>query len=316
MGSGAVGGVLGGRLYEHGHEVVLIARGDHLEALTRQGLRLESPHGAVTLSIPTVASPSAISFDADDVVVLAVKGNDTSGAIAALADAAPYTLPVVCAQNGVDNERVALRSFSYAYGMTVMCPTTHLRPGVVQAHSAPVTGIMDLGRWPQGSDDLATALAAALSASTFESVARHDIARWKWGKLLMNVGNAAEAICGESARSGKLARRARQEAVICLEAAGIDYVDREEDAARRGDLLTVLPVAGEARRGSSSWQSLARGSGAIEADYLNGEIVLLGRLHGVPTPANVLLQQVANRLARERKPPGSISEDELMEQLS
>ena len=49
---------------------------------------------------------------------------------------------------------------------------------------------------------------------------------------------------------------------------------------RRGDLLRLGPVGGRERGGGSSWQSLARGSGTIEADYLNGEIVLLGRLHG------------------------------------
>jgi len=52
---------------------------------------------------------------------------------------------------------------------------------------------------------------------------------------------------------------------------------------------------------------LARGTGSIEADYLNGEIVLLGRLHGVDTPANAALQRVANGMARERLPAGSLS---------
>jgi 2-dehydropantoate 2-reductase len=69
-----------------------------------------------------------------------------------------------------------------------------------------------------------------------------------------------------------------------------------------------MQVAGQGtHRGSSSWQSLARGTGAIEADWLNGEIVLLGRLHGVPTPVNEVLRRVANRMARNRLPPGSWS---------
>jgi 2-dehydropantoate 2-reductase len=74
-------------------------------------------------------------------------------------------------------------------------------------------------------------------------------------------------------------------------------------------------VGGRERGGGSSWQSLARSSGAIEADYLNGEIVLLGRLHGVPTPVNALLQRMANRFATERRAPGSMSEQELMDLL-
>jgi 2-dehydropantoate 2-reductase len=315
IGPGAIGGTIAGRLFEHHHDAVLVARGEHYDALATRGLRLESPKGATTLQIPTVASVDAVAFEDDDVAVIAVKGQDTVDVIRSLAANAPVDLPVVCAQNGVENERVALRRFSRVYAISIMCPTTHLEPGVVQAHSAPVTGILDIGRWPSGTDALGRAVSEALEASTFESRVREDIARWKWGKLLRNLGNAVEAVCGPAARSGEISRRVRAEAVACFEEGGIAYVGSEEDAARRGDLLNVLPVAGEPRKGSSSWQSLARAAGTIETDYLNGEIVLLGRLHGVPTPTNALVQQVANELARRRGAPGSITETELLRRL-
>jgi 2-dehydropantoate 2-reductase len=70
-------------------------------------------------------------------------------------------------------------------------------------------------------------------------------------------------------------------------------------------------VAGERRGGGSTWQSLARGTGETEADYLNGEIVLLGRVHGVPTPVNELLQQLARELATSGAAPGSVDPDDL-----
>ncbi|HET7572801.1 MAG TPA: ketopantoate reductase C-terminal domain-containing protein [Gaiellaceae bacterium] len=63
-------------------------------------------------------------------------------------------------------------------------------------------------------------------------------------------------------------------------------------------------------------QGLLRGAGAIEVDYLNGEIVLLGRLHGVPAPANALLQRLAHELARGERRLGAASEDELLALLS
>jgi 2-dehydropantoate 2-reductase len=66
-------------------------------------------------------------------------------------------------------------------------------------------------------------------------------------------------------------------------------------------------VEGSALFGGSSWQSLARGTGSVEADYLNGEIVLLGRQYGVPTPVNETLQRLANTAARERRSPGSMT---------
>jgi 2-dehydropantoate 2-reductase len=72
------------------------------------------------------------------------------------------------------------------------------------------------------------------------------------------------------------------------------------------------PFDGSERGAGSSWQSLHRGTGTIEADYLNGEITLLGRLHGVPTPLNDLLQRLANDFARERRAAGSMPVSELV----
>ncbi len=103
------------------------------------------------------------------------------------------------------------------------------------------------------------------------------------------------------------------EGEACLKAAGIEHVSVDEDRARRGDRLHPGDdVSGFPRGGSSSWQSLARGQRTIETDYLNGEVVLLGRLHGVPTPVNALLQDTANQMAHDRVAPGTMSADELL----
>ncbi|HMC41440.1 MAG TPA: 2-dehydropantoate 2-reductase N-terminal domain-containing protein [Acidimicrobiales bacterium] len=315
FGAGAVGGAIGGRLFEHGHEVVLVARGPHLEALRARGLELRSPDAALTLPIPAVDRPGRVDFGPDDVVLLATKSQDTAAALDALRAVSREDLPVVCAQNGVDNERMALRSFARVYGMCVMLPASHLEPGVVEVNSSPVTGILDLGRFPSGTDDVARRMAADLEASSFSSRPDPAIMRQKYAKLLMNLGNALEAASGTEARGGELYARARAEGEACLLAAGIDFASRDEDRARRGDLLRLRPVDGRRRLGGSSWQSLSRATGAIEADYLNGEIVLLGRLHGVPTPVNELLRTVANRMARQRSAPGSVSIDDLLNVL-
>jgi 2-dehydropantoate 2-reductase len=57
---------------------------------------------------------------------------------------------------------------------------------------------------------------------------------------------------------------------------------------------------------------MVRQTGNIEADYLNGEIVLLGVLHDVPTPVNALLQRLSNQLAATRTPPGSMTEADIL----
>lgn len=310
-GAGAIGGVLGARLVEHGSDVTLVARGENYDALAARGLRFQVGDKETTLPVTVVRDASALDLSPEDAVFLTMKSNDTREVIDDLERVAPPEIAVVCAQNGVENERLALRKFAHVYGLCVMCPATHLEPGVVRAGSSPITGLMDLGRWPQGVDQRAEELASVLRASTYESIAREDIARWKWGKLLMNLGNAVQAVCGTDHPAKELTRRVREEGVAVLRAAQIDYVGREEDEERRGTLLSV----DRSRGGGSSWQSLERATGSIETDYLTGEIVLRGRLHGVATPTNALLQRLANQLARERRPPGAWSEADVLAML-
>jgi 2-dehydropantoate 2-reductase len=312
MGAGAIGGTVGARLFESGAEVTLVARDAHAEAL-RSGLVFETPDESVTLPIPVVTDPAQVEWRPDTVVLLGVKGQHTDEALVQLCTVASPATPVVCMQNGVENERRVLRHFANTYAMCVMCPATHLRPGVIQVHSAPITGLLDLGRYPAGVDDTAQAIAEALERSSFLSVARPDVMRWKYRKLLMNLANAAEALCGPDGRFSPLAREAQREGKEAMAAAGIDVATSEEDRARRGDHLQLRDTSSGEWSGGSSWQSLARGTGSIEAEYLNGEVVLLGGLWGVPTPVNALLQQMALRAAREGQAPGRWKVDELVD---
>ncbi|GAA4424917.1 2-dehydropantoate 2-reductase N-terminal domain-containing protein [Georgenia halophila] len=310
-GAGAIGGVVAARLHQHGHDVTAIARGPHLEAITTGGLRLQDPTGEQKVPLPAVPHPSALDWHGDEVVLLAVKSQQTAQVLRDLGAVAPNDVPVVCLQNGIDNERQALRRFPNVYGVMVGLPAVHLEPGLVQAYSSPVTGILDIGRRPDGTDETAHATAAAFTSAGFDSRVFADIGRWKWRKLITNLGNAIGAVCGSAARGSGLYRRAAAEADACLAAAGTDVATIEEDEGRRAGVLTMGDVAGASHPGSSSWQSLARHSAEIETDYLNGEIVLLGRLQGVPTPVNAVLQRLANALAANGGEPGSVDVTEV-----
>ncbi|WP_328878435.1 ketopantoate reductase family protein [Streptomyces sp. NBC_00299] len=321
IGAGAVGGVMGGRLAGAGHEVVLVARGAHFEALREGGLRLRVPEGELTHRLPVVDGPSGLGeLRPDDVLVLAVKTQDSAAALqtwgpvpVAGGKTAAERLPLICAQNGVESQRLALRVFRRVYGVCVWLPSTYVEPGVVSAAGSPLTGILHLGRHPNGTDETARRIAADLEKSHFEAPVVADVARWQYAKLLSNLGNALEAVTGpvDSEEAAALFLRVRAEGAAVLDGAGIPYASAEEQRAVRGDKVTLVPLDGAPRGGGSSWQSLTRGTGTIEADYLNGEIALLGRLHGVPTPLNDLLQRLANTFARERRAPGAMPVGEL-----
>lgn len=305
IGAGAVGGTIGGRLFQAGHDVLLVARGAHLTALRESGLRLLTPDSDDLLKIPATDGPAPARDG--DVLIVATKSQDTVSAL----EGWPRELPVVCAQNGVANEETVLRRFERVYGMCVWLPATHLEPGVVAAYGWPHSGLLQVGSYPQGVDNLAQRITADLTKSGFVAPATPDVMRAKYGKLLSNLGNAAEALVGRTDGMTDLAKLATTEGANVLTAAGIAHPTRAEEAELRGDQVDLRPIEGLPREGGSSWQSLARGAGSIEADYLNGEIVLLARKHGVAAPVNEVLQREANRFARDRRQPGSMTVEQL-----
>jgi 2-dehydropantoate 2-reductase len=316
-GAGAIGGTVGARLHQSGHDVLLIARGSHHDAIAEHGLTFETPEERVTLQMAVAPGPGAIDFRDDDVVLLTVKGQDTIDALDALRASAGTGVAVVCMQNGVENERVALRRFPRTYGCLVMLPATHLEPGVVQSFGTTLTGSLDVGVYPQGVDELCAAVCEALSGSRFESTPREDIMRFKHAKLIANLSNAIQVVCGYDADGDELVERVQEEGRAVLRAAGIAYqVPDVDDISGRWKRWGVRPIGGAPRQGGSTWQSAARGTGRIEVDYLNGEIALRGRLVGVRTPINELLQQLAWQTVREGRQPGWLTPAEVLSRLS
>ncbi len=249
----------------------------------------------------------------DTVVLLTVKSQQTQDALEDLAAHAPARTPVVSAQNGVANEQAILRRFQDVYSICVMLPSAHLEPGVVAQKCSPTPGILDIGRIPRRTDDLDEAIAADLRRAGFESQPRPDIMAWKYRKLVLNLGNGVDAVCAAGEAADELVRRARDEGDLVLRHAGVVVVSPEEDAERRGDVLRSGDAAWQP--GGSTWQSVQRGAGSVEIDYLSGEIVLLGRLHGIPTPVNELLQRVVAEVAREGGPPRSVDAAALLARL-
>ena len=320
-GAGGVGGTIGARLHMAGFDVTLIARGAHFEAIAKDGLRFCSPTLDVVLDIPCIPHPAAAPITLDDAVLLCMKGQHTEAALRDLHAATGGEARVVCCQNGVENERLALRRFAHVYGMVVWLPAEHLQPGVVVGFAEDAAGALHAGCYPTGTDEFIAEVVAALANAGFSTATHRAIMGHKYQKLLSNLNNAIQAATGTNfdgfgdeqetaATLRNIACLLREEALACYRAAGIHCATREEAQAIRSPMRGG-DVPGHARHGGSSLQSIMRGTGDIETDCLNGEIVLLGRLHGVPTPVNAAVQALGNRLVNENMAPGSMTIEEL-----
>ncbi len=335
IGAGAVGGAIGGRLHQAGHDVVLVARGDHLAALRRDGLRLVTPGSEETLAVPAVAGPDDLELAGDDVLVLATKSQHTAEALGTWSPSevvrgenagrpAGEVLPVLCAQNGVANEPAASRWFARVAGVCVWLPASLPEPGTVLAPCGPLTGMLHLGAHRASTDgpghsagsgtwldDTLDAVAADLEGARFRAPRPPDVMPWKRAKLVSNLGNAFDALFDRDGGWQDLLGDARTEARAVFEAAGWAVTTPEEEERERADQMDSQDIPGHPRGGGSTYQSLARGSDTVETDYLNGEIAAQGRLLGVPTPVNSAVQHLAARSVRERSAARTVPVDAL-----
>lgn len=347
VGAGAIGGGIGGRLAQAGHRVVLVARGDHLAAMQDHGLRLRSPEADETVSVTAVSGPADLELHDDDVLVVATKTHQAQAALAQWADAgvvrgaaqafgqastteqtegvvlgtAGERLPVLMALNGVASEEMALRYFSRVFGVCVWMPAVHLEPGEVIIRGVPVSGMFHIGRVPASSTDdrdrtLLGKIESDWSESTFAIALPADVMSWKYRKLISNLGNAFQALAGSTADVSELVAAADREARHALDAAHISYISDEEEDAARARSFSIAPVPGEpAELGGSTWQSLTRGTGSVESDYLNGEIAQIAHRNGFNAPINARVASMARLAAARGDKPGSISAAQLREAL-
>ena len=312
-GAGAIGSALGGHLFRTGHETLLVGRPAHVAAIQRDGLKLVTPAETYQLRVPAVATAAEAGFRDGDVVLLCVKSQHTDAALMEIRAAGgdPQTLPIVWCQNSITNEPAAARFFRRIYGGLVVFTGIFLEPGLVHNPVRGNAGVLEVGRFPQGLDDLTAELEAALGKASFGAWANPRIMEAKGAKLLGNLGNAMGAITDGQGDSRAFLAAVRQEAEACLRAAGVSYESRETFDARMKQSRGTNELPEGVRNLGSTWQSLMRGTGDVEADYLNGEIVRLGRVHGVETPHNEVLQELSNQMAARGEKPGRYTGQDL-----
>ena len=313
-GAGGIGCVVGGHMARTGSDVVLIDRPGHVEAINEHGLRLVTPAGTYNLRIPAVTEPGQIDYKADDVIFLCMKGQNTEGALRDL-KAVTQDIPIFCFQNGVRNEDTVAQYFPRVYGVRLLLPALYLTDGEVFAQREP-PGWFIIGRYPKGTDELLEVVATKLRTAGFLVKTVPEVMPYKWGKLMMNLNNAIDAITDTSGDAVEsISSAARQEFQDVLSRAGIRWVSLDEVEQEWPEITKPLRGKLDVKRGSSTWQSLVRKQGTVETEFINGEIVQLAKKLGIKAPINETLLHISQEMAANHEPPGKYTPAKLCKLL-
>ncbi|WP_295981294.1 ketopantoate reductase family protein [uncultured Variovorax sp.] len=295
MGAGAVGCYYGAMLARAGHEVVLIGRPAHVEAVSARGLRLET--SAFDEHVRVAANTGASAVQGADLVLFCVKSTDTESAAQQIR---PHLAPgalVLTLQNGVDNDRrvrAVLPPSNEVAAAVVYVATEMAGPGHVKHHGRGELVIAPSGR----SEEVARQFEAAGVPTQISANVRGSL----WAKLILNCAyNALSAVTqlpyGVLVNGIGVADVIRDVVAECLavaKAEGVEVVG-DTDAAVRA-IAQTMPS-----QYSSTAQDLARGK-PTEIDHLNGLIVRRGEALGVPTPANRVLFATVKLLEGKQRP--------------
>jgi 2-dehydropantoate 2-reductase len=323
FGAGAIGSILGAALHRSGQDAVLVGRGPHVQAIRKEGLQLLSEGVRRLIKVSATEDLRAMKARPDDVLLLTVKSQDTEVAGKQLSGIYGPTTAIVSLQNAVRNEESLARQFQPVYGGLVEFSGNYLSPGFVE-HTR--NNLVAVGRYPDGVDPVAKRIAADLTTAGFRVECHSQVMNLKWWKLLLNVNNALLALLGcwlQKAHSDPsiypLMADVMGESLSVLRKAniqpqapqGVPPIEATIERLRNGGFACEYDLPADRRTYPSTWQDLKLRRHATEVDFLNGEIVRLGKNLGVPTPLNSILVNLIQLASEHKDPPGVYSAEQI-----
>ena len=289
MGTGGVGGYFGARLAASGADVTFIARGEHLKAMQRDGLKLMSANGDLTLK-PVNATDDPASIGHADLVMIAVKLWSTEEAARAIAPLMGPNSAVVSWQNGVVAEDILINQYSKERVIGGVSNIAALieAPGMIRHNGAMARLIFaELDGEPSKRIE---AFAALCKQANLDHVVSDDITRAIWQKFIF-LASFSGMTCATRLSIGPvrsdpetraMLKAALQEVVSIARAKGVSLPDDQvEQSLTWADNLPPSMVA-------SMLGDLNRGN-RLELPWLSGNVVKIGEELGVATPVHKLI---------------------------
>jgi 2-dehydropantoate 2-reductase len=284
VGAGGIGSYYAGTLTRAGHQVRLVARGEHLTAIRARGLEVRTAE-ASSVASPEVSDDGAFVANCEFVIV-AVKSYSLTDVGPWLVGAAKHGATLVPLLNGADvDDRLAALGVprQAILGGIVNASLVRSEPGVVQ-RKGPGDRVT-IGEFDRPSSERASKIVDAFAAAGTTAAASTDIARDIWRKFAFIVPMGIA--CGLSRQpmgavlasdSGRRILTESLHEVVMVARAAAGRLDDADENKVKNELFAIGPAIKP-----SFLLDLERG-GPTELDLLAGTVRRLGREHNVPTP--------------------------------
>jgi 2-dehydropantoate 2-reductase len=284
MGAGGVGGYFGALLARAGEDVILVARGKHLQAILESGLQLRSPKGDFSVEVSATDDPSKI--DSVDLILFCVKGYDTIQAANEIKPIVSKETTVISLQNGVEKEEILGRILGTKHVMGGLCTLSVFveAPGIIRHKGLErlAFGEIDGRESARGKHVLEVFKKAGINASLSENIIAEE---WEKFAFICAVGGLCSLTrlpVGPILRFEKTKQLYISTMTEIIEIARKKGVSLDDDVLQKLMSLS-LGLSPDIR--PSMYRDLANKK-PLEIETLNGAVVRLGRELQIPTPTN------------------------------
>ena len=302
LGAGAIGSLYGSKLAA-AHDVLLVARPEHVAAINARGLRIE---GLESQTVRVRAASAITQIGADALILLTTKVTASAAALESIAPLVRDDTTILCLQNGLGSEqiaRAALGGRGLALRGITQFGAIFETPGTIKYMAAGYTVIEQHERSER--------IAGALTAAGLNCRVSSNIAAEVWHKTVFNcIVNPITAILG--CEVGGIAQpgldRLKQLVIDeCVHVAATQGVNFEVDFMQE-----INETFAPSHNIASMLQDLRRGR-STEIDYMNGAVAALGDKHGVPCPVNRALTDITKAMEAQSR---SLLPEEMLETQS
>ena len=288
MGAGSIGGYFGGMLAQGGHQVTLIARGAHRQAIEAHGLKIITDEREFLVRCATTDNPNSVG--PVELVLLTVKTYHNPQAVPAMLPLIDGDTSILCLQNGIDS----YQAVAQAVGLEKVLPgaayieASLARPGVVR-QSGQVVRIV-FGELDGSDSERGQLILQALKQSGIPAQFTQDIQQTLWTKFLFIATMAGVTTLSRETMAQLLPRPEWRQAIEdCMRE--IEAVARALGVKLAEDVVssTLSYIEGSLEQMHASMHADVIAGRPLELEALNGAVVRAGRMAEVPAPVNNLI---------------------------